>query len=58
MIQGFTADNKLRVEIIGGAVHPNRLIGYGYEPMMDESKRVKLQIIYTKIDNDDVVDEE
>lgn len=58
VIQGHTEDSKLRVEIIGGAVHPNRLIGYGYDPMMDESKRVKLQIIYTKIDSEEVVDEE
>lgn len=53
VIQGHTEDSKLRVEIVGSAVHPNRLIGYGYDPMMDESKRVKLQVIYTKIDNDD-----
>lgn len=53
VIQGYTEDSKLRVEIIGGAVHPNRLIGYGHDPMMDESKRVKLQIIYTKIDSDE-----
>lgn len=53
VIQGYTDDNQLRVEIIGGAVHPNRLIGYGYEPMMDESKRVQLQVTYTKIDSDE-----
>lgn len=58
VIQGYTADSKLKVEIIGGAVHPNRLIGYGYDPMMDESKRVKLQVIYTKIDSDEAVESE
>lgn len=53
LIQGHTEDNELRVEIIGGAIHPNRLIGFGSEPMMDEAKRIRLQIIYTKIDSDD-----
>lgn len=52
LIQGKTYDNKMRLEIIGGAVHPNRLVAAGSEPMMNEEKKVKLQITYTKIDND------
>lgn len=49
LIQGHTVDNKLRVEIIGGAVNANRTILGGYNPM-DETKKLQLQILYTKID--------
>jgi len=53
LIKGETYDNKLRVEIVGGAVNANRLIAAGHEPMMDLEKRVRLQITYTKIDSDE-----
>lgn len=51
LIQGNTVDNKLRVEIIGGAVNPNRTVLGGYNPM-DAEKRLHLQVIYTQIDSD------
>lgn len=53
LIKGETYDNELRLEIIGGAVHPNRLVAAGSESMMDEEKKIKLQITYTKIDDDE-----
>lgn len=53
LIQGKTLDNELRLEIIGGAVHPNRLVAAGWNPMMNEEKKVKLQLTFTKIDSDD-----
>lgn len=52
LIQGHTVDNRLRVEIVGGAVHANRTIIGGYNNF-DDTKNIKLQIIYTKIDSDE-----
>lgn len=52
LIQGFTVDNQLRIEIVGGAVHANRSIIGGWNPTIDEEKKMKLQVIYTKIDSD------
>ncbi|NOR88429.1 MAG: DUF4270 family protein, partial [Bacteroidales bacterium] len=52
LIEGSTADSKLRLEMVGGAVHANRLIAGGYDPINLEDKKMKLQIIYTKIDSD------
>lgn len=51
LIQGYTVDNKLRVEIIGSAVNPNRTILGGYNPI-DAEKKMYLQVIYTKIDSE------
>jgi len=53
LIEGDTDDNDLRIEIIGGAVHPNRLVAGGSMPTGLEEKRMVLQLIYTKIDNDE-----
>jgi hypothetical protein len=52
LIQGYTVDSKLRVEIIGGAVNANRSVLGGYNSI-DETKNLKLQLIYTKIDSDE-----
>jgi len=53
LIAGRTPGNKLRIEIVGGAVHPNRLVAAGWNPTADlQDKKIQLQLIYTKIDND------
>lgn len=52
LIRGDTENNEIRVEIIGGAVNANRSIIGGYNPM-DETKKLKLEVIYTKIDADE-----
>jgi len=53
LIAGDTPDNKMRIEMVGGAVHPNRLVAAGWNPSGDlQDKKVVLQLIYTKIDND------
>jgi len=52
LIRGDTDDNQIRVEIIGSAVNANRSVIGGYDPL-DESKKLKLQVIYTKIDADE-----
>jgi hypothetical protein len=48
---GETNDSEIRIEIIGGAVRPNRSLIYGYNPT-DAEKRMKLQVLYTQIDSD------
>ena len=52
LIEGKTEDNIIDLEIIGGAIHPYRFVGYGTEPLQDVEKKVVLQVVYTKIDND------
>mgnify|MGYP002639602334 CR=1 FL=1 len=52
LIKGDTYDNELRVEIIGGAIWPNRVVLGGGSPMINGEKKVALQILYTKIDQD------
>ncbi len=52
LIQGYNADNRLRIEIVGGAVHPNRLVAGGSNPLILSDKKLKLQLIYTKIENE------
>ncbi len=53
LIEGEAYDNRLRIEMIGGQVNPNRLLGGGWNPADLEGKQLKLQIIYTKIDDDE-----
>jgi len=52
LIEGNTDDNIVDLEIVGGAIHPYRFVGYGPEPIQDIEKKVILQVVYTKIDND------
>lgn len=50
LIKGEMDDNELRMEIIGGDIRANRLIGGGENPFGMEDKKISLEIIYTKID--------
>lgn len=50
LLQGKNDDNKLRIEIVGGAIHGNRLVAGGSNPLIINDKRIKLQLIYTKIE--------
>lgn len=52
LIEGKTDDSELRLEIVGGSVKANRLIGGGWNPPGMEDKKISLQVIYTKIDDD------
>jgi len=52
LIEGNSYDNELRLEIIGSAVHPDRLVAGGFNPSEANEKKVVLEVIYTKIDND------
>ena len=53
LIEGNTEDSELRMEIVGGDVKANRLIGGGWNPPGMEEKKISLQVIYTKIDDDE-----
>ena len=53
LIEGNTDDNILEVEIVGGAIHPYRFVGYGNEALGNEEKKAVLQVVYTKIDDDE-----
>lgn len=52
LIKGETDDNQMRIEMIGGAVHANRLVATGWNPIGLEDKKIVLQLVYTKIDDD------
>ena len=53
LIEGNTDDNILDVEIIGGAIQPYRFVGHGNEALGFTEKKAVLQVIYTKIDDDE-----
>ena len=53
LIEGNTDDSELKLQIIGSAVTPNRLIGGGWNPIGMEDKRISLEIIYTKINDNE-----
>jgi len=52
LIEGKYYDNELRMEIIGGQTNANRTIAGGWNNLNAE-KNIKLQLTYTKIDEDD-----
>lgn len=52
LIQGHNKTNQIKIQIIGGAVNANRSIIGGWNPM-DETKKLHLQVVYTKIDSDE-----
>lgn len=53
LIEGKLDDNIIDVEIVGGAIHPFRFVGFGHEASLDIDKKAVLQVIYTKIDDDE-----